>query len=260
MTMTRTILFGLLIWLALPALAAHQVEVLATHPPGERVVVGPAQKFHLRVGYSTDSMTRIFARPYFNGREVAALNSPSPTYRGDGETALWFTLSEADARVDEIRLYTGNRSGMTRRPAALVHRVDLTAGTSASTTGTAPDWVARLEAQVTAATGGPQEPLTDADGGDLRGFLLAVAALTLFAVLAPIRCVRRWRGAWRIAAAVPLLGMGLFIGALLLAVVFDPGSLGLWPLALGLAASLASLAIVLLWLARWLSGAARERS
>ena len=252
----KSILQWLSACLALVSMAAqsgHQVEVLDTWPAGEAVTVGPGEPFHLRIAWSTDSMTRIFARPYYRGKEVPALNSPSPSYRGSGETSVWFTLSKRNGQVDEVRLFTGNGGKVTRRPPTLTHRVSISGSTTALSATPAPEWVARLQADVESATGGPQEPTGSADDAWMRGFMLLVLALTLCGFLLPIWCVWRWRGRWRIAAAIPLLGMGLLVLMLLSAAVFAPGSLGLFPLTLLLAAICSSLVTMLLVVARWLS-------
>src|SRR3546814_4742851 len=55
----RKILWVLLPWLAIVSTAAHghEVEVLETYPPGDRVELGPGQEFHLRVAYTDRKST-----------------------------------------------------------------------------------------------------------------------------------------------------------------------------------------------------------
>ena len=241
----------LLLPAAAPAQTDHRVEVLETYPPGPQVVLGPGEKFHVRVAWSTSSMTRIFLRPYRDGREVRALNSPSPRYdRGSGETAVWFSFAGPDDSVDEIRLFVGN-SG--HRLGAR-HAVDVRSGAVVARPP-APAWVAELESSVLEATGGPSAPPTNPDERWFNAFLPAVAGLALFGLAAPVWGVVRWRGRWRIAAAVPMAGMGLFAAFLLLTALFDPGSLGLLPLVVLLAAVPSSLFMVVLFLARRFTGA-----
>lgn len=257
----KKILWGLLSWLALVSTAAHaghEVEVLETYPPGDRVELGPGQEFHLRVAYSADPMARIFARPYLDGREVSANNSPSPGYRGSGETTVWFSFADVDDRADEIHIFIGNNSGL-KKP-ALVHRVSVSGSATADATPPAPAWVATLKDSVVAATGGPQQPMTKADKVGMNAFMVVVLALALFGLVAPIWCFRRWRGGWRIAAAIPMVGMGLFVAFLLLTAVFNPGSLGLLPFVVLMAAVPCSLVIVVLFVARKLTGADRREA
>lgn len=239
---------------AAPAHAGHEVEVLDTYPPGRTVTLGPGEKFYVRIAWSTDSMTRIFARPYLDGREVDAINSPSPRYEGSGETAAWFSLPDPDDRVDEIRIFVGN----SKHRLGTVHKVSVASGTS--TTAPAPAWVAALEDQVVGATGGPQPEPTAAEERGFTGFMLAVAGLAVFGLVAPIWGFRRWHGRWRIAAAIPMAGMFLFVAFLLLTAVFDPGSLGLLPFVVLMAAVPSSLFMAILFIARRLAGAHRGES
>lgn len=237
-----------------PAHAAHEVEVLDTYPPGRHVTLGPGEKFYVRIAWSTDTMTRIHARPYLDGREVRAWTSPSPRYdQGSGETAAWFSFTGKHDRVDEIRLFVGNSK--TRLGA--VHEVSIESGASAAARPPAPAWVAELESRVVEATGGPQEPPTASEERWFGGFMLVVAALAVFGLVAPIWGFKRWRGRWRIAAAIPMAGMGLFVVFLLLTAVFDPGSLGLLPFVVLMAAVPSSLFMAILFIARRLTGAHR---
>src|SRR3546814_15021715 len=90
--------------------------------------------------------------------------------------------------------------------------------------------------------------------------MATVFGLALFGLVAPIWCFRRWRGGWRIAAAIPMVGMVLFVAFLLLTAVFNPDSLGLLPLVVLMAAVPCSVDIVVLFVARKLTGAARREA
>ena len=69
----------------------------------------------------------------------------------------------------------------------------------------------------------------------------------------------RWRGPWRLAAAVPALVMTLVVLNILVGVMIDPTSHNLWPFEV-LMWGLASLAImVVLALARWI-GRRRQKA
>ncbi len=252
--MIRLLALLLLLATVSPVCAGHAVEVLETYPPGRDVTLGPGEKFYVRIAWSTDSMTRIFLRPYRDGDEVRVLNSPSPRYdRGSGETVAWFSFTDADDSVDELRLFVGN----SKHRLGATHAVAVRSGAAAARPP-APAWVAELETAVVEATGGPPEPPSDPDERWFKRFMLTVAGLALFGLLAPVWGVLRWRGRWRIAAAVPMVGMGLFVVFLLLTALFDPGSLGLLPLVVLLAAVPSSLFMVVLFLARWLTGANRK--
>ena len=230
-----------------PAHAAHVVEVLETYPSGQYVTLGPGEKFYVRIAYSTDSMTRIFARPYRDGKEVGAINSPSPRYEGSGETVAWFSFPDTDDKADEIRLFVGNSN----LKSGAVYKVFVEGG--ARTAAPAPAWVGALESRVVEATGGPQSMPTVSEERWFTGFMLVVAGLAVFGLVAPIWCFLRWHGRWKIAAAVPMAGMGLFAVFLLLAATFDPGSLNLLPFVVLMAAVPSSLFLAILFLARALT-------
>lgn len=251
----QTLLPLLVLLAALPvtAHAGHQVEVLETYPPGDRVELAPGQEFHLRLAYTADPFARIFARPYLHGREVSANASPSPAYRGTGETTVWFSFVDADARADEVRIFVGNSSGL-KRP-ALVRRVSIVGSANAGALPPAPAWVATLKGNVEVATGGPQQPLIKSDRTGLRMFMAVMFGIGVFGLVAPAWCFRRWRGRWRIAAAVPMVAMFLFVAFLLLTAVFAPDSLGLFPFVVLMVAVPCSLAIVAMFVARKLTGA-----
>lgn len=249
--MLRLLTLLLLLAVVSPARAGHVVEVLETYPPGRDVTLGPGEKFYLRIAWSTDSMTRIFLRPYRDGEEVRTLNSPSPRYdNGSGETVAWFSFTDADDSVDELRLFVGN----SKHRLAATHAVTVRSGV-ATARPPAPAWVAELETVVVEATGGPHEPPSDADQRWFKRFMLTVAGLALFGLLAPVWGVLRWRGRWRIAAAVPMVGMGLFVVFLLLTAVFNLDSLNLLPLVVLIAAVPSSLFMAILFVARKLTGA-----
>ena len=93
------------------AVAATTVELLATEPAGPTVTLGSSQTFYMRIAYSTDTPVRIWARPYFEGREVNAGSNPSRVHEGEGEALVWFFfLGEPGQRVDEIRISAGDGS------------------------------------------------------------------------------------------------------------------------------------------------------
>lgn len=227
--------------------AQHVVEVVDAHPAGTHVRLAAGEKFYLRIAYATDSMTRIFARPYRHGSEVAALNSPSSRYEGSGETVVWFSFIDAEDSADEIRLFVGN----SKRRLGAVHKVFVTGGGRSA--GQVPDWVGELETAVIEATGGPQ-PLPEVeDERWLARFMLVVVGLTLFALFVPLWAFLRWQGRWKIAAAIPLLGIVLLLVLLSLLALFDPGALNLLPLVVLLGALPASLFMVVLLLVRRLT-------
>ena len=55
------------------------------------------------------------------------------------------------------------------------------------------------------------EPVSAGDTVLFSGFMLAVLALGIGGLVAPVWAVRRWQGGWRIAAAVPLAIMAFVV-------------------------------------------------
>jgi hypothetical protein len=59
--------------------------------------------------------------------------------------------------------------------------------------------------------------------------MLAVAALGIAGIAAPLWAIRRWRGGWRVAATVPALMVGFVVLRILFDTAGDPTSHNLWP-------------------------------
>ena len=60
-------------------------------------------------------------------------------------------------------------------------------------------------------------------------FMIGVLVLGACGFVLPVRALRRWRGGWRIAAAVPAALMSLVVLRLISGVTRDPTSHNLWP-------------------------------
>src|SRR3546814_9153816 len=94
-------------WLVLggSAWAAVEVEWIETWHAGDAVTIGTNQNYYLRIAYRADEPVHIWARPWFQGREVAAGSNPSPRYdAGSGEALGWFFLDpgqQVDERTEE---------------------------------------------------------------------------------------------------------------------------------------------------------------
>ena len=82
------------------------------------------------------------------------------------------------------------------------------------------------------AGGGRQRATFGIQPGDavlLGGFFLAVPVLGLFGLLAPLWGLLRWRGGWRLAAALPAVAMGFVVLRILVDTARDPTAHNLWP-------------------------------
>jgi len=217
--------------------AGPTVRVIETYPAGGSPVLPRNQDFYLRLAYETDKPLGIWITPYFQGKAVSAGTSPSVSYRGKGEALAWFFFMRPGQRADEIRIRAGD--GGYDMPVVASYRVHVTGGDFPASSSpspwapTEPAWVKDLREQtnrqvaanVTASQGsaGPGASLF------LGGFMLAIAALALAGLAAPIWAMRRWRGGWRLAAAVPLALLGFVILRIVAGTAIDPTSHNLWP-------------------------------
>ena len=237
------------------AAAETTVEVLDTEPASRTVTLGKNQTFYMRIAYGTDTPVRIWARPYFEGREVKAGSNPSRLHEGEGEALAWFFFSgEPGAQVDEIRISAGDGSKdgtreLERWP------VRLTAGTQPAAASAQPDWLARLRAENERLEREDyerrmSEPLSV--GAQLfgAGFMLTVLALGIGGIALPIRAIYRWNGGWRLAAALPTAWVGLVVLRIVLGTAVDPTSHNLWPFEIVYASVVSLVAIGVLTVAR----------
>lgn len=240
------------------ARADTRVEVLETWPAGAEITLGSNQTFNLRIAYSTDVPVRIWAQPYYEDRPVNAGSNPSRVHSGDGETLGWFFFLEPSGRVDEIRISAGDGSASGTKVLARLP-VRITSGSAPAAAAGEPAWLQRLEAENErlAREDFERSMSTPVGPGEMlfmRAFMLVVLALGLVGIAAPIRAMRRWRGGWRMAAAVPATLIGFVIARIALETALDPTSHNLWPFEI-LQAGVASIVVIgTLAVARKLAG------
>ena len=242
-----------MLWLAASAagqsaVAATTVELLGTEPAGRTVTLGSGQTFYMRIVYSTDTPVRIWARPYFEGREVNAGSNPSRVHEGKGEALVWFFfLGEPGEQVDEIRISAGDGSQAGTHEVKRLP-VSITAGTERAQAKAEPAWLAQLKAEEERLQREDyerrmSEPLSAGDRAFAAGFMLAVLAIGIGGIALPIRAMRRWQGRWRLAAALPAAWIGLVVLRIVLGTALDPTSHNLWPFEI-LQASVVSLVLI----------------
>ena len=230
------------------AFAETTVEVLATAPASRTVTLGNGQAFYVRIGYATDTPVRIWARPYFEGREVNAGSHPSRLHEGEGEALAWFFfLGEPGQQIDEIRISAGDGSASgTRELVRLPMRI--TAGAHTAPAAAEPAWLARLKAEDERLQREDyerrmSEPLSAGDRLFGAGFMLAVLAIGVGGIALPLRAMRRWSGGWRLAAVLPVVWVGFVVLRIVLGTALDPTSHNLWPFEI-LQASVLSLVLI----------------
>ena len=254
-------------WIAILALAhigplqaAATVEVLETYPAGEEVTLGRNETFYLRLAYDSDKPIGIWARPYYRGQPANAGNNGSYSYSGKGEALGWFFFSDNHGQVDEVRITAGDGS-IAGTPVVLTYPVHVMPGEREPQAEDAPEWVARLKAADAerqrlahqAYANRPESPFASLL---VSLFMIAVLVLGGCGFVMPVRAVLRWRGGWRMAAAVPAALMGFVIVRLLVGVSIDPTSHNLWPFEILMVGLLSTVIMVVLTLARRATGAA----
>lgn len=258
---TSAILFLLLAWFgaASNVWADTRVEVLETWPPGNHVELGHNQNFYLRLAYDTTEPVKIWARPFFKGRPVNAGSNPSMTYTGRGEALGWFFFMEPGTAVDEIRISAGDGSiGNTQVVDSW--RGYIVGSAEVGPTKTEPQWVVDMQAQAKAAQEADyqarmNQPISMGNTALMGGFMLATLALGIMGFVAPVWGFRRWRGGWRIAAAIPCALMAFVVLRITVDTALDPTAHNLWPLEIVQASALSVVIMVALWVIRKLSGA-----
>lgn len=235
--MNRFVLAAFVVlWICSVGVAHAQttVQVMETYPAGATVELAHDQNLYLRLAYTADRPTRIWAEPYFEGAPAHAGSNPSRSYDGTGEALGWFFLMDADAQVDEVRIRAGDGSpGGTHEVARYpVHVVR--SGVAAAGTAGRPEWVTRLsaldaKAQSDAEKRGRDTPLSGGDVVLFGGFMLSMLALGVLGFLAPAWGLWRWRGGWRLAAAVPAVLMAFVVLRIAAGTSSDSTSHNLWP-------------------------------
>jgi hypothetical protein len=236
-----------------PAWAASTADVVETSP-GADATLGRNESFYVRIAYKSDEPINLWARPYFHGEEVEkAMSNASAKYVGEGEALGWFALIEA-GEVDEVRILAGGGKPyrqweLAREPVQLIW-------TTASASGVRPaPWVEELKAATDArmreeAQRRASEPVSVGETAFFGGFMLLMGALGLAGVIVPLWSVWKWRGGWRIAAAIPAGVVTFVVLRIVIDTARDPTSHNLWPFEVLMAGVGALLAIGVLKLLR----------
>ena len=239
--------------------AAHattKVELLETFPPSTSdIVVPPGEDVYLRIGYETDAPTHIWARPYFQGKEVAAGSSPSLEYSGKGELLGFFFINPPGGQADEIRVTAGDGS---RKGTPEIARFPIRAFSYAGAHAPPPEpeWVASMrdaqnEAMDEAYKAQMRKPVTAGDTAIFVGFMLAFAGLGLLGLGWPAWALWRWRDKWRLWAAIPLAVMGFVVLRIVSGTAIDPTSHNLWPFEILMAGACSVVAMAVISALRW---------
>jgi hypothetical protein len=208
-------------------------SVVDTDPAGERISLGRDQPFYLRIEYVADDPINIWARPYFNGKEVMrAKSNASFPHVGTGYALGWFSLDGADA-VDEVRIKAGGGQPFREWEIAR-HQVNVVGTGVPAEVPAKASWVDALQRQEqtrqrAAYEKRMSEPVTPGDRVFISGFMAAVLVLLFGGLAVPTWGLWKWHGGWRMAATVPGVLMGFVILRILVGTTIDPTSHNLWP-------------------------------
>jgi hypothetical protein len=246
---------------ALAPLSAHgdtQARIEAIDPPNGSTL--PLQQsLNVRIAYTTDEAVRLWARPFFRGEEVKQISSnASAQYTGSGTALGWFALIDA-GEIDEVRVRAGGGTpyrewDVASLPVSLSWKSGAAARAQES-----PAWVAELRDESSArmsqqAKDAASKPTSVGDVVLFNGFMLTMLAIGLAGIAVPLWSWWKWRGGWRVAAALPA-AVVLFV---ILRIVFDtsrdPTSHNLWPFEVLMFSAGALVAIAALKMVRRLVG------
>jgi len=255
-----------LLWIVLtslsvigPVFATTTVEVLDTFPSGDTVTLNRNENFYIRLHYSTDSPVQIWARPYFRGELVKAGSNGSFRYTDSGEALAWFFLQSDAGAVDEIRIMVGDGSGP-GTAIALSYPVHVEGSGMQGNVEGEPQWLTSLMARDAAQQREAYEarlktPTSAGESAGIVALVWGMLALGAFGLIMPLRAMWRWRGGWRMAAAVPAALMGFVVLRLIIATTIDPTSHNLWPFEMLMSGVISVLIMVSLTVMRkWAQG------
>lgn len=239
------------------ALALTQVHVIETWPPGAQVQLASRQSFYLRLAYDTDVPVHLWVRPFWHGAPADAGVNTSRAYSGRGEALAWFFFLKPDAQVDEVRITAGDGSPAGTHEVAVWRGLVSAGGTTPP--AAEPDWLTEMQAQEKVAQRQEQlqrRPPRAAASDALWGmaFTLAVSGMFVLGVGAPAWGLWRWRGGWRLAAAVPAVLMAFVVLRIVVGVARDPTSHNLWPFEILMAGALCVVLMAVLALVRRFRG------
>lgn len=209
------------------------VTVTDTWPQGDDLTLGRNQNFYLRLAYRSGTPVGIWIRPYFQGEPAKVGSNPSARYSGEGEALGWFFFMQPGDQVDEIRITAGD-GRVDHTPVVATYPVHLTGGFDPVADETLPDWVQQLRArdkaqQQAARRAAASEPISAGTVAFFSAFMLAMFAVGLLGLAAPAWALWRWRGIWRVLAAIPAALMAWTVLNIVVGVARDRTSHNLWP-------------------------------
>jgi hypothetical protein len=189
------------------ASAEVRLRVLESFPAAP-ATLGHWEQYYLRIGYVADQPIRVRVDPYFGAAEVPGMNGGSPLHAaGAGEALFWIAYTKP-ARVDRLVVYAQDEKWQGRfaeleLPVALAWT-----GEKPATAQALPDWVLRLRAEREARDKLESQARMNAPAswGWTAAFFVMGWSIPLYFILQAV-LLWRWRGGWRLAAAIPAVPM-----------------------------------------------------
>lgn len=214
------------------AQAEVRVSIVDTDPPAENSL-GRDESFYVRIEFATDEPISIWARPYFKGKMVErAKFNASSKYSGSGQALGWFSLDKP-SEVDEVRIIVGGGKPWREWEAAR-YPVKIIGTGATPDPRTREPWVDELRradeiAQKQAYEKRMNEPMSVGSSILMPVFMLLMLGVLLSGIALPAWALWKWRGGWRVAAAVPVVLMAFVVLRIVWGTSRDPTSHNLWP-------------------------------
>jgi len=236
---------------ALPVRAEAQeptLRVTASDPDGGRL--GKDDALYLRVSYDSAVPLRLQAKGFSGGAEVkaGARYNPAPIYPAGADDAVVWVAYAAPTHLDEIRIAA---YGADWKPVATLS-YPVTAQWSGPGGRRPAAWAAALSDRQQAMTSQSAAASQGDDDGYI-GLLITFAGLSIPGYLVlQLVLLFRYSGRWRLAAALPLVGM---IPLLLYTLAALAAGSNLWPLMLIFLTPLAFLYLLAVIILKQVAGA-----
>jgi hypothetical protein len=232
---------------------APTLRVTAADPGGiARLGLGDA--LYLRVSYKSAVPLRLQAEGFFDGkaRTKGESYNPAPVSAAGTRESLVWVAYRGTAQIDTVRI---TAYGANWKPIATLSYPVTAEWRDGLTSGKRAAWVSMMKAEQQAMVASALTPDRDNTDDSGAGFLISLALFSIPAYIAlQIVLLIRYSGRWRIAAALPLIGMVPLLLYTVLALIMGSN---LWPLMAIFLTPFALLYLVaVLGLRRFASGAA----
>ena len=226
------VLLAALLSVSASAHAETTAQVVETDPGGASITLARNESLYVRIAYTSDKTVSIWARPFFRGTEVPAKSNASVPHMGNGQALGWFEpLQPGD--IDEVRILAGDGSPAGTR---IVSRypIKVTTSSEPAPPRARAEWVETLSrdeetVRREAYERRMREPVTSKDSLFMSGFMLTMLGLLVAGFAWPAWGVWKWRGGWRLAAALPIAAMAFVVLRIVIDTARDATSHNLWP-------------------------------